>query len=855
VDLVPWVYVWRADRPVQSPPEACFIPRRLARLDRIYRTARETLAPDQLKSPFYDQRDLLETFPPAPAGRLHAGLLWSGGLRDYQLELSWPAGVDMPPPDTVEVRTYPTSFGWFGFTVDRVLAAPAIAADGRTWTYTSPAGQTMDSSYSQQVPAAAEMLAVFCRPNPSGASPPVPALRLTSAQVGRWRRARLRIERVRRPAPAGAAPRLRLEEFVARIESVEPLASDPDAGVVVTLLWAPDARPGFDSRLTLRLQPEAVTFAVRDLQSGPILLPRHGLYIAWAEETRTAAQFAAELAARGAASVRQRVAAHPEPASLAQLLAEVRLWTCSPGARLTPFPAVPESPMTVELADRGWTEAWRAAVHQLTGPHLWGGLAFEVARVTHAMELIGLHAHAEKVYAHFLRAPAAKSDGDYADGAGALEWAASMRHDMGYAHDGTHASTGRLLHSMAERVLLTGDLGWLRRHRVRLQAAADWIVRQRRTYLADVPERRALFVAGLMPPCMLGDYALPACDWHWYYVDNAFALQGLQRFGDALALLDPAAARPYQREAATFRRDLRRAFVAEAALAPVRLGQDGVYHSFVPRMAYARGLTGPELGAPQFPDCDWWLGSLPLVEPFVGIDPADPRMRDTTDLMEEMGTSAAAVGADEEARRAQGLCAADAWFYHSYAALPKASHTANAYLLQDDIPSFLRFWANHYAATVGADGKLWEHAHLGSFDTCTAPDNGTAGWFLECFRNALVMEDGTSLWLGRATPRAWLAHGARIAVAQAPTWFGPLAYEIESAAAEGRITATIRLPARTPPRSVLLRLRHPAAVPLRAVRVDGKRWRRFSPRREIVWLPGQRGTVVVEAFYGGAAAR
>ena len=203
---------------------------------------------------------------------------------------------------------------------------------------------------------------------------------------------------------------------------------------------------------------------------------------------------------------------------------EVRLWTCPAGTAVPPFPKVEDPPMQVQLPDPRWTDAWRAASFQLKGKHMWGGLAFEVGRVAHEMDLVGLHDEADKVYEHFLKAPGAKSDGDYSDGNGALEWATAMRHDMGYSHDGTHASTGRLLFAMAERYFLTGDKEWFQRNRVRLQAAADWIIRQRTLYMKDIPNRQDLFVAGLMPPCMLGDYAIPSCDWHWYYVRQCLCL-------------------------------------------------------------------------------------------------------------------------------------------------------------------------------------------------------------------------------------------------------------------------------------------------------------------------------------------
>ena len=84
-------------------------------------------------------------------------------------------------------------------------------------------------------------------------------------------------------------------------------------------------------------------------------------------------------------------------------------------------------------------------------------------------------------------------------------------------------------------------------------------------------------------------------------------------------------------------------------------------------MAYARGLTGPELGAPQFPDCDRFMGALPLAEPFAALDANDVRMVDTLNVMEEMGTSVGAVREQEEARKKKGLSTDDAWFWNCYA--------------------------------------------------------------------------------------------------------------------------------------------------------------------------------------------
>ena len=85
VNMAPWAYAWRADRAVQEKPEAYFIPRRLERIDKVYRTASTALPPDQLKSLYYNMPDLLKRFPPPPKGRLQAGLLWTGGLSKYRV--------------------------------------------------------------------------------------------------------------------------------------------------------------------------------------------------------------------------------------------------------------------------------------------------------------------------------------------------------------------------------------------------------------------------------------------------------------------------------------------------------------------------------------------------------------------------------------------------------------------------------------------------------------------------------------------------------------------------------------------------------------------------------------------------
>jgi hypothetical protein len=156
---------------------------------------------------------------------------------------------------------------------------------------------------------------------------------------------------------------------------------------------------------------------------------------------------------------------------------------------------------------------------------------------------------------------------------------------------------------------------------------------------------------------------------------------------------------------------------------------------------------------------------------------------------------------------------------------------------------------NAYATMVASDGKLWEAWHLGIYVPCDAPDNGTAGWFMENFRDLLVMEEGPSLWIARGTPRVWLEQGKKIAVKNAPTYFGPLGYEIVSDVDNGKIAATVEMPSRRPPQTVLLRFRHPKTLPIKTATVNGKEWTDFDAAKEVIRLHGVQGSVRVEAAY------
>ncbi len=81
------------------------------------------------------------------------------------------------------------------------------------------------------------------------------------------------------------------------------------------------------------------------------------------------------------------------------------------------------------------------------------------------------------------------------------------------------------------------------------------------------------------------------------------------------------------------------------------------------------------------------------------------------------------------------------------------------------------------------------------------------------------------------------------------TYFGTIGYQIVSDADHGKITATVEMPARRAPKSVLLRLRHPQALRMKSVTVNGNAWKEFDPAREVISLHDIQGIVTVESNY------
>ncbi len=576
--------------------------------------------------------------------------------------------------------------------------------------------------------------------------------------------------------------------------------------------------------------------------------------IALASQAASAAEFIKELKARNLSTIRQKIRVHDEQTWKGAV-------TAMRGNNLPPHPKPPagsEPAMQVQVPCERLTAqwnlgAWHLSRHCAKNPktgRLWfadypyGVLAAETYMILRTLDLMGSHKAAEDGFDQWVSLPidlqCPGPNGLFTDGRGCLTHAVGPN-AVGGNMDTVHAfGPGSIGWALTEHYWMTGDTEWLKASAPRIKANALWMLRQRQVLASAVPGGQRLWCKGLQPALQVTPDSGGL--WMQFYEAEAYYWASLARLAATLSVIDPAGGAKLAAEAETYRKDLRAAVERSIALSPVVPVRDGTFHSVIPFACYVRGLgtgawgwqrdgSGSHVGPLYW---DTVQSAAALVSPAGLLSPEDVRVQGYLDVLEDRVLLENPYVGNRN------------WFDAGWQYQGGLERTANMHLVGDDIPVFLRSFLNCYAIDIlPNDGYVFnEHAVHGPPDKIFEE-----AAFLERFRNLLVMEDGQDLWLARATPRAWLAEGKRIAVKNAPTHFGPVTYEIVSHAERGTIAATVELPSRNPPKTVLLRLRHPQAAPIKSVTVNGRPWMGFDAAREVVRLHGLQRTVKVEAVY------
>ena len=648
--------------------------------------------------------------------------------------------------------------------------------------------------------------------------------------------------------------------------------------------------------LTVWTKSGSFSFQVSDLEQGPILAPEYGFFVRATSRkqvapssaapssatsippfnlntsARTAKEFQKELAARNLTTIRQRVRKHPEQ-TWEDAVASMR-----PGEGLPPHPQPEFEPaMQVEVPCERLTAQWklgawhilRRSVKDQNGKwsfndYPFGILASETYMILRALDLQGMHKEAADGLNQWLSLPMEhkiipgqatgyhglslpdRPLGHFSDGKGCLTHAKGPPGFGGHM-DGVHSmGPGAIMFALSEHFLLTGDRDWLKANAPRMKANAEWILRQRRLLASNIPGGDRLWSKGLQPAHVVTPDS--ECMRMQYYESEAYYWLAVKRMAELLSLIDLQEGARMTADAEAYRKDLVAAIDRSIVLTPVTPVRDGTYRSFIPFAPYVRGFAS---GAWGWRRCQGHVGALywdivqsanPVINPSSLLSPHDRRVQGHLDVLEDR----LLLENPNVNMRTSGFDSEKHWFSHaSWQYQCGLERHANIHLDADDVPSFIRSVLNQYAVDI-MPGEYTFREH-----TTTGPPDKIfeESCFLERFRNMLVMDEGNTLWLARATPRAWLEQGKRIAVRNAPTHFGVVTYEIVSDADNGKITATIEMSSRNPPKTVFVRFRHPKALPIKSVTVNGKAWTDFDQEKEVVRLTELTGKVTVLTRY------
>ncbi len=857
-DIAPSAYQYRADRkPEENPPESWLALMRSAGL------------------PFNKPVDIN-----APAiKQALCGLLWEEIRPVQRLELIWPADSKrQPSPEELTITVLnndgASSSWWNNLLAAKKEVKPSVSGDGKTYAYKIEA-----STCGIVVRVAGKNAADY----------DTPAARALVAET--WKKMDLEIEWGFDPNTAGKDYSGRIETYDGIASGLRPLdgaagtsvkddcawrspgKASARRGIKLSLLYLGTAQwrrfqPFTSQRddvartiVTLWTKAGNFSFLAADLEHGPILAPEYGFFVrrtsdlrvplppvAWTSRAASAREFVQELRARELKTIRRQIRDREEQ-TWEGAVAGMR------GVKLPPHPKPPsgsEPPMQVQVPCERLTAqwnlgAWHLLRHCEKNPHN-GRLLFddypypliatESYLILAVLDLMGAHKEVEDGFDQFLQLPVDRKtpSGNFSDGTGCLTGAGKNP-----AYDSAHMfGPGSIAWALTEHYWLTGDKEWLKAAAPRIKANAEWMLRQRQLLPSLVPGGERLWCRGLQPALQVTPDSGGL--WMQFYECEAYYWASVSRFAATLAEIDPAAGAKLMAEAEAYRQDLLAAVERSIALSPVVQTRDGAFHSVIPFACYVRGLgtgawgwlrdgSGAHVGPLYWETVQ---SAAALISPAELLSANDVRVQGWLDVLE-----------DRLLLENQNVGDRD-WFLAGWQYQGGLERTPNMHLAGDDIPVFLRSFLNCYAIDIlPNDGYIFnEHAVHGPPDKIFEE-----AAFLERFRNLLVTEDGANLWLARATPRAWLEQGRKISVKNAPTHFGPVDYEIVSDADHGQIIATIKMPARQAPETVILRLRHPKSAPIQRVTVNGKAWKNFDPAGETIRLTGVTGKVAVRVNY------
>lgn len=460
--------------------------------------------------------------------------------------------------------------------------------------------------------------------------------------------------------------------------------------------------------------------------------------------------------------------------------------------------------------------------------------ANETGMVAESLEMRGEHDEAYRIIEPFLKCQGVKPlPGNFLSREGLLYAAHPVADPDPYTAQGYNMHHGWALWNLSRHYFWTRDAKWLWSVAPNLIKACDWVTRERQATKVLNPDGTKPIEWGLAPAGDLEDVE----EYLYWYATNAYYYVGMKTAASALADIGHPEAARLARDARVYKADILASIRESVATTPVVKLKDGTWIPYVPPRAYV--LTHRKEG---------WIreGLYPAIHLLDG-EVLAPHHKFVTWILQDLEDN---IFMSKESGYGVEDQLSNFFNFGGFNLQPNLCPNSYAHLRRDEIPHFLRVfynecWASLYPDTV-CFAEWVRYYGKGGGPLYKTPDECK---FIQYMRQMLILEDGNVLKLGMGVPRAWMEDGKKLTVRRAATWFGSMDMEIVSSASEGRISATITMPTRNRPESVLLRLRHPEGKPMRRVTVNGRGWRQFSSARELITLPANLDTVEVVACY------
>jgi hypothetical protein len=421
-----------------------------------------------------------------------------------------------------------------------------------------------------------------------------------------------------------------------------------------------------------------------------------------------------------------------------------------------------------------------------------------------------------------------------------LDYFIGLYNPSGFLTTGyTVVGTGWHLWSLGEAYELHPDPAWLKGHSDDVARVCRWVVAQRHKTMklidGEKPPQYGLFTPGVI------------ADWNafqYYFYSNGTYCAGLEAAGRALKAIGHPEADGFIKEAKAYRKDIAAAYHRTQELTPAVPLQDGTWVPGQPSQVHCPGpLSGyyPGDDASRSWCYDVEIGAHNLVQQGV-LPPNGKDSYELSDYSEDSWYLRNGWGDFPASESTKD------WFnLGGFAKVqPYYARMQEVYAMRDDVKPFVRGYFNMIASLVDpCNLTIWEH-----FARYGAPDKThETGVFLQQTRFMLVKERGEELWLAPMATCNWLKDGMSFGVSSAPTFFGDVSYRITSHVRSGYIEAVVDPPARRAPKAIVLRLRHPAGLRMKSVTVNGKPWKDFDAKLEVVRVTPGMGRLTVKAVY------